>query len=130
MVTCPGSVIVVDDDAAVRGALKFALEMEGLHVRVYKGGQEMLADVAMLPADCLVVDHWMPGMTGIELVDELHRRLVDIPAILITARSDGSLRGKAARSGFHAVLEKPLSDEALVDSIRSLLVARPGRAAT
>ncbi|WP_027132684.1 response regulator transcription factor [Geminicoccus roseus] len=123
MATRPGSVIIVDDDDAVRSSLKFVLELEGLDVQAYQGGREVLADAAALPADCLVVDYFMPAMTGIELIDELHRRLVHIPAILITARADADMRGQAARAGFHAVLEKPLSDEALIDTIRSLLPA-------
>jgi FixJ family two-component response regulator len=123
MATRPGSVIIVDDDDAVRSALKFALEMEGLDVRVYEGGREMLADPIMLSAGCLVVDYYMPAMSGIELVDELRRRLVDVPAILITAKADADMLGLAARSGVHVVLEKPLSDGALVDNILSLLTA-------
>jgi two-component system, LuxR family, response regulator FixJ len=115
-----GPVILVDDDAAVRNALKFALELEGLDVRVYPGAAELLA--ADLPTSgCLLLDYLMPTIDGVELLDRLRSRKVDLPAILITSRPDEKVLGRAARSGFRAVLEKPLSDGKLLDSIRSAL---------
>ena len=81
-----GPVLVVDDDAAVRHALKFALELEGLSVRLYQGGEEVLADADLPSTGCLVVDHFMPAMTGVELIEGLRRRAVALPAILITAK--------------------------------------------
>jgi two-component system, LuxR family, response regulator FixJ len=116
-----GPVLVVDDDAAVRHALKFALELEGLSVRLYQGGGEVLADADLPSRGCLVVDHFMPAMTGVELVEGLRRRDVALPAILITAKATADLRERAVRAGFRQVLEKPLEDGALVDSIRDAL---------
>ena len=117
----PGPVIVVDDDDAVRRSLKFALEMEGLSVRLYGSGDELLAEGNLPAGGCLVVDYYMPDMNGVELVDRLRRRAVELPAILITARATQDLRRRAARSGFRQVLEKPLEDGALVDSILEAL---------
>jgi FixJ family two-component response regulator len=117
----PGPVIVVDDDAAVRHSLKFALELEGLDVRLYSGGEEVLADAELPALGCLVVDYYMPQMNGVELVDKLRGRHVDLPAILITAKVSEDIRERAARAGFRQVLEKPLEDGSLVDSIRGAL---------
>lgn len=114
-------VIIVDDDSAVRNSLKFALEVEGFEVRTYGGGPQALADASSFSRGCMVVDYYMPSMTGIELIEELRRRSVNLPAILITAQADPGMRDLARRSGFHAVLEKPLSDGALLDSIRAAL---------
>lgn len=119
----PGPVIVVDDDAAVRHSLKFALELEGLDVRVYGGGEDVLADVDLPANGCLVVDYYMPRMTGVELVNTLRGRHVELPAILITAKISDDIRERAARAGFQQVLEKPLEDGSLVDSIRGALAA-------
>ncbi|MCX7366038.1 MAG: response regulator [Alphaproteobacteria bacterium] len=116
-----GTVLIVDDDAAVRSSLKFALEVEGLKVRLYDGAAALLADGALPRCGCLVVDYRMPVMDGLELIETLRARDVAIPAILITGRANKQLRTRAARSGVHLVLEKPLSDGALVDSIRSAL---------
>lgn len=121
MPTPSGPVIVVDDDAAVRNSLKFALEMEGFDVRAYDGGPALLADAALASGGCLVVDQQMPGITGIELVGRIRDLSLDIPAILITGKASDDLRLTAALSGIRQVLEKPLEDSALLDGIRSAL---------
>lgn len=115
--------LVVDDDEAVRHALKFALELEGLDVRLYQDGAELLRDLALPRTGCLVVDYWMPGMDGLELVGRLRDRAVEIPAIMITARPTVGLRRRASRAGFRGVVEKPLEDGALLDGIRDALAA-------
>lgn len=118
-----GPVLVVDDDEAVRRSLKFALELEGLDVRIYEDGAELLRDEALPRTGCLVVDHWMPGMDGLELVGRLRDRDVALPAILITARPTGDLRRRASHAGFRGVVEKPPEDGALLDGIRDALAA-------
>ncbi|PVE22104.1 response regulator [Microvirga sp. KLBC 81] len=117
----PGPVIVVDDDAAVRQSLKFALELEGMNVRVYESGAELLAEPELPANGCLIVDYYMPFMNGVELMDKLRRRSVKLPAILITARATDDMRRRAAYSGFRQVIEKPLEDSTFLDSIRGAL---------
>ena len=121
MAFAPGPILVVDDDLAVRGALKFALEIEGLKVRLYDGPAAVLDDPALPSSGCLVVDYNMPLMNGIELVDALHRRRIDLPVILIASRVNNELRNRAAQAGICRVLEKPLSDGALMETIRGAL---------
>ena len=121
----PGPILVVDDDSAVRKALKFALETEGLEVRLYESPAALLRDTALPLRGCLVVDYSMPVMNGIELADVLHGRLVELPVILIASRVDAELRRRAQRAGIAWVLEKPLSDSALLDSIRSAFEVGP-----
>lgn len=119
----PEVVLVVDDDAAVRAALKFALEVEGFRVQIYDGPQALLADGRLPKRACLVIDFSMPGLDGVELIDQLRSRNVALPAILISGRVSQRLRDLAARSGVTRVLEKPLSDSALVENIRSALAS-------
>ena len=119
-----GTVLVVDDDAAVRAALKFALEVEGFSVQLYDGPRALLADHNLPERACLVIDYRMPEIDGIELVDRLRSRNVMLPVILISGRVSKHLRSLAERSGLTRILEKPLSDAALVESIRGAL-ARP-----
>lgn len=117
------TVIVVDDDAAVRAALKFALEVEGFDVLLYDGARAVLAADSLPERGCLVVDYRMPAIDGIELIVELRRRNVVLPAILISARVTNGLRDLARGSGLTRVLEKPLSDSALVENIRDALAS-------
>jgi two-component system response regulator FixJ len=117
----PEPVLVIDDDAAVRNSLKFALELEGLDVRLYEGGEDILADADLPSNGCLVVDYFMPRMNGVELVKTLRGRHIELPAILITAKANEDIRKRAALAGFRQVLEKPLEDSSLVDSIRGAL---------
>ena len=114
-------VLVVDDDAAVRAALKFVLEVEGFRVLLYDSPEAVLNDPELPQRACLVVDYRMPHMDGIELVARLRERKVTLPAILISARVNSQLHRIAERVGLAHVLEKPFSDAALVDSIRSAL---------
>ncbi|WP_445500722.1 response regulator transcription factor [Microvirga sp. G4-2] len=118
-----GPVFVVDDGAAVRQSLKFALEQEGLEVRLYEDGARLLADGELPSTGCLVVDLTMPGMDGIHLVSRLREQHFDLPAILITTPGSPWLRERAMRTGFLLVLEKPLEDNALLDGITGALAA-------
>ncbi|WP_262265981.1 response regulator [Microvirga yunnanensis] len=121
MPTAPGPVLVVEDDTAVRQSLKFALELEGLSVRLYEDGGRLLADRDMPSQGCLVIDYHMPGFDGIELMRRLRRRDVALPAILITSKATPWLRELARQAGFRQILEKPLEDESLLNGIRSAL---------
>lgn len=119
MSKAPDVILLVDDDAAVRNALKFSLEMEGFSVRLYPTPEALLAETD-LPADgCLVIDYRMPEIDGLELVERLRNRGVALPVLLISGRVTRSLRDRASGLGIREVLEKPLSN--LVGSIRRVL---------
>ena len=116
-----GPVLVVDDDAAVRAALKFALELEGFRVRLYDGPAALLAERSLPERGCLVIDFRMPDMDGIALIDILRSQHVALPVIMICGRVDRQLLRRAEKLGVSRVLEKPLSDATLVESIRHAL---------
>ena len=116
-----GTVLVVDDDAAVRNALKFALEAEGFRVEVFATPEALLAEAKPAGPSCLVIDYRMPSMDGLQLFEALRARGWQMPAILITGRANRRLHLLAAGLGIDRVLEKPLSDGALVDGIRKSL---------
>ena len=114
---CKNVMLVVDDDSAVRNSLKFILEVEGFQVRVYSSAEELLDEDSLPDPSCLVVDYYMPGMNGLELVAQLRGRDVLIPAILITPAPSENLRNRAAAAGV-PIVEKPLLGSRLLDSIR------------
>ena len=119
----PDVILLVDDDAAVRNALKFSLEMEGFSVRLYATPEALLAEEHLPDGGCLVIDYRMPEIDGLELVERLRSRGVALPVLLISGRVTRSLRDRASSIGIRDVLEKPLAD--LVANIRRVLDARP-----
>ncbi len=121
-------VCIVEDDAAVRSALKFALEAEGLSVRIYDGPVSFLEEQSLPSFACLVVDYRMPVMDGLELTAALRERGMTGSVIMITGRTNKDLRARAAKLGIHHLLEKPLSDSALIDAIRNAIKAVERRA--
>lgn len=119
MSNAPDVILLVDDDAAVRNALKFSLEMEGFSVRLYPTPEALLAESNLPAVGCLVIDYRMPEIDGLELVERLRNRGVALPVLLISGRVTRSLRDRASGLGIRDVLEKPLSD--LAGSIRRVL---------
>jgi two-component system response regulator FixJ len=111
-------VCIVEDDAAVRNALKFALEIEGLSVRTYDGPVSFLEEQDLPSLRCLIVDYRMPVMDGLELTAAVRERGMTGSVIMITGRASKGLREQAAKLGIRHLLEKPLSDSALIDAIR------------
>ncbi len=115
-------VLIADDDQGVREALQFALKLEGLNVRAYRGGEELLEDVDLSLAKCVVFDDGMPQMDGFELLRRLRARNIRSPAIiLLTNHATSGLRARAGAAGVRLVLEKPLLDTVLVDSVRTIV---------
>jgi two-component system, LuxR family, response regulator FixJ len=120
--TTPGYVvIIIDDDLAVRNSLKFSLEIEGLTVRSYATGAELLSADDLSLCSCLVVDQNMPGINGLDLIALLRARHFAAPAILITSHPSPSLRERARTAGV-PIVEKPLLGSALLDTIRDVVV--------
>jgi FixJ family two-component response regulator len=114
------TVLIIDDDPAVRNSLKFALEVEGFAVRAYHAGADLLREMEF-PADgCLVVDYKLPEMNGLDLLVELRNRKIDLPAILITTHPSSEVRRRAALAGV-ALIEKPLLNDTLFQGIRAAL---------
>jgi two-component system, LuxR family, response regulator FixJ len=118
-------IVLVIDDAAVRGALKFVLEVEGLTVRLYDDLAAMLAKPDLAGCGCMVVDYDMPSMDGLELVEILRAREIAIPVIMITGHTDKELRHRAAKAGVHQILQMPIMDSALLDGVFSVLGRAP-----
>ena len=110
-------VAVVDDDPAVCGSLKFALELEGYAVRAYHSGAELLRGGDLEGFNCFVVDQRMPGMTGMELVEVLRKRELSTPVILIISHPNAALSARAQKAAI-PIVEKPLLGNALVERIR------------
>ena len=101
-----GDVAVVDDDVAVLESFRFMLELAGLDVSTYPSAIAFLARHAAQPR-CLILDHHMPLMTGLELVTRLRDGGSRVPVMLITSSPSPAIIARAAELGIERVLEKP-----------------------
>jgi FixJ family two-component response regulator len=116
-------VIVVDDDAAVRNALKFSLEIEGYAVRTYSDALDLLNGPQLPPDACLVMDYKLPGINGLEAITLLRERYAELPAILITTLPSTKVVQHANEANV-PIVEKPLLEDALLKQIRAAATCR------
>jgi FixJ family two-component response regulator len=114
-------VAVVDDDESVRESLPDLLGEFGFSSKVFSSAEEFLASDAVGQMRCLVSDVAMPGMTGLDLQQELKVRGHKIPIIFITARKDETVRRRAFEQGAVGFLLKPFSDTALLGALNAAL---------
>ena len=110
-------VFVVDDDAAVRDAIKDLLESVGMRVETFGSGAEFLAKHPTDGPCCLILDVRLPGMSGLEFQRELTEKAVEIPIIFITGHGDIPITVQAMKAGAVDFLTKPFRDQELLDSI-------------
>lgn len=115
-------VLVVDDDPALCGSLKFALEIEGFAVRTFLDGPAALSSLGSDVPHCLVIDYRLADTNGLQLIAELRRRGITAPAILITTNPGVALQAAAEQVGAQ-IIEKPLLTNALSDAIRCAIGA-------
>ena len=115
------TVFVVDDDEAVRGSLRLLLKSVGLAATTLPTAQEFLAKYAPEQPGCLVLDVRMPGMSGLELQEQLNIRGAIIPVIFITGHGDIPMAVDAMQQGAFDFLQKPFRDQDLIDRIQRAL---------
>ena len=109
---------IVDDDESVRRTTKLLVESFGYRAAVFESAESFLKSDQLFDTSCLVVDIQMPGMDGLQLQSHLADEGYSIPIIFITAYGDKSRR-RALQAGAVAFLDKPFSDEQLLENIRS-----------
>jgi FixJ family two-component response regulator len=114
----PPVVFLVDDDAAIRTALRRGLAAEGLSVRTFDGADAFLAAHDPDVPGCLVADVAMPGMSGLELQSVLSTRGCARPIIFVTAKGSIPMSVQAMRAGAVTFLPKPVRLSELVAAIR------------
>jgi FixJ family two-component response regulator len=114
-------VSIVDDDESVRAAAKSLMESLGFAAETFASAEDFLNSSRHERAVCLITDVQMPGMTGIELHQQLVASEEAIPTILITGYPDEEIRARALKAGVASYLTKPLNESELLASIYSIL---------
>ncbi len=119
MTTTCALVSVVDDDESVRESLPDLLRALGYRVQVYSSAEEFLASESLSETQCLILDIFLQGMSGPELIKELSIRRVVVAVIFVTAHVDNALRCSLMEEGAVECLFKPFSDKALTSALHA-----------
>jgi FixJ family two-component response regulator len=111
-------VAIVDDDHGVRESLRFLLEVAGHSVETFASAADFLA-FEIKHLSCLILDHHMPPMNGLELAERLRAGGSVIPILLITGLPSPSMVARAAALGIARVLAKPFDDTELLEFVKT-----------
>jgi two-component system response regulator FixJ len=114
-------VYVIDDDEKIRDALLFLLKSVGQKAVTFGSGKEFLAQYSIDMPGCIVSDIRMPGMSGMEMQQELHRRGSNTPIIFISGHGDIPMAVEAIKAGAQEFLTKPFRDQVLLDAINTAM---------
>jgi two-component system, LuxR family, response regulator FixJ len=115
------TIFVVDDDEGVRNSIRFLLKSVGLATKTLASASEFLETYKPRQPGCLVLDVRMPGMSGLELQQQLNLRGAIIPVIFITGHGDIPMAVEAMQHGAFDFLQKPFRDQDLIDRIQRAL---------
>ena len=121
MIPADATVFVVDDDTSVRTALKRLIQSLGLKVETFDSAQAFLKHGPHDGPACLVLDVRMPGMSGIELQQQLTKAGLGLPIIFITGHGSIPLSVQAMKAGAVDFIEKPFEDQKLIDAINTAI---------
>ena len=117
MSTVEPIVFVVDDDSAVRDAIKNLLESVGMRVETFSSGREFLQRPPVEAPGCLILDVRLPGKSGLDFQRDLNNSQFEIPIIFITGHGDIPMTVQAMKAGAVDFLTKPFRDQELLDAI-------------
>ena len=117
----PRRVSIVDDEAPVREALKSLMRSARFDVETFASAEEFLGSERLHDTECLILDLYLPGMTGFELQQRLSADRKDIPIIFITAHADEPVRRRALEAGAVEMLGKPVRRDALFKAIQAAM---------
>jgi FixJ family two-component response regulator len=117
----PHRISIVDDDASIREALKSLMRSVQFRVDAFASAEEFLASERVGDTACLILDVYLPGMSGFELQNRLNVERRGIPIIFITAHADEASRQRALKGGAVDLLSKPVRREILFKAIQSAI---------
>ena len=114
-----GSILIIDDEAAIRESLETLLAIEGYTVEAARSAEEGLAMLAASPRDLVLLDFALPDRNGIEVLDEIRDRDPGLPVIMITAYGTVENAVKAIQAGATNFIQKPWDNEKLLADVRA-----------
>ncbi|MBV8520831.1 MAG: response regulator [Acetobacteraceae bacterium] len=119
--TSEPTIHILDDDEAVRDSLQLMLEAAGYRTRSWVSGRDLVAALPGIEPGCLLLDVRMPGMDGVAVLGRVRQSRTGLPVIMITGHGDVPLAVKAMKAGAADFIEKPFTQEAIMESIQTAL---------
>src|SRR5678816_3208071 len=116
-------VYVVDDDASVREGVARLIRSAGVMTQTFASGEEFLATARPKNPSCLVLDVNLPGLTGLDLQQELAKSGVQVPIIFLSGHGDIPMTVRALKAGAVNFLTKPFDDQDLLNAIDKCLIS-------
>ena len=123
-------VAIVDDDKSIRNATQDLLKAAGFSTAMFEDAESFLGSASRASAACLVADMRMPGMTGLELHQELVASGHGIPTVIITAHPEELTQARAREAGIRCYLIKPFAPDELLECVCEALAKSKTRAYT
>src|SRR5271157_5809591 len=124
----PALIAIIDDDASVCRALQRLIRSFGMRTAAFASGELFLLDIATAERpDCALLDVQMPGMNGLEVQRRLALEGIALPLVFITAHEEAGIAEQAMAAGAVGFLQKPFSDQSLIELIRHALQLGDGR---
>ena len=123
---CP-LIAVIDDENAVRTAVRRLLQSAGMEVETFCGGGEFLTSLSAQCPDCAILDLQMPDVTGLDVLARLAEMQSNVPVVVITGQDSPEAEAEARRAGASAFLRKPFKDHVLLEAISTAITNTPGQ---
>jgi len=114
-------IAIVDDDESFREALERFLGTFGFRVRTFASGEEFLRSRELAVVACLLLDLVMPGMSGLEVKQQLGARGLRIPTVFVTANANDEMRPHLLAAGAIAILPKPVDQQMLLRVVQRVV---------
>ena len=118
-------IFIIDDDTSVRRALGRVMTLAGLEWEAYESAEAFLASARTRYRGCIVADMTMPGMSGLDLKNQLNATPGHLPLVFLTANDSEETRAAARTAGAAAYFRKPVDIQALLDAVRWALSNPP-----
>ncbi|WP_133137926.1 response regulator transcription factor [Legionella rowbothamii] len=112
------NIFIVEDDTEVCCALKYLFESVQFNVEIYKNADLFLENFNYTVEGCLIVDVRLPGMSGLELLEQLKQNKNSLPVIVITGYGDIQMAVRAMKAGATDYVLKPFNDQCLLESVQ------------
>jgi FixJ family two-component response regulator len=117
-------VAVVDDEEAIRRALRRLLRASGYDVTTFASGHEFIDSLARSRPDCALLDLHLPGLSGLDLLKQLHLLQPPVPSVVVTGHDVLGVKARAMLGGASDYLLKPLDDNVLLAAVATAIAGR------